>query len=107
MIAANDVLYHTPERRMLQDVVTCIREHLTIFEAGRRLEQNAERHLKTPLEMARLFREHPLALAETQDFISRIGFRLDQLAYSYPEETIGDGETAQSGSDGLPVEARG
>jgi error-prone DNA polymerase len=80
---------------MLQDVVTCIREHLTIFETGRRLEQNAERHLKSPLEMARLFREHSEALAATQDLLSRIGFRLDQLAYSYPEETIGTGETAQ------------
>ena len=95
LIATNDVLYHIPERRMLQDVVTCIREHLTIFEAGRRLEQNAERHIKSPMEMARLFREHPEALAATQELISRITFKLDQLAYSYPAETTGTGETAQ------------
>jgi error-prone DNA polymerase len=95
LLATNDVLYHIPERRMLQDVVTCIREHLTIFEAGRRLEQNAERHIKPPAEMARLFREHPRALAQTQDLVSRITFKLDQLSYSYPEETISKGETAQ------------
>ena len=53
---------------MLQDAVTCIREHWTIFEAGRRLEANAERHIKTPEEMARLFREHPEAIAETMRF---------------------------------------
>src|SRR5690606_15682221 len=95
LLASNEVLYHAPERRMLQDVVTCIREHLTIFEAGRRLEQHAERHMKPAAEMARLFREHPEALAATEELVSRIGFSLDQLAYSYPEETIGSGETAQ------------
>jgi error-prone DNA polymerase len=89
------VLYHIPERRMLQDVVTCIREHITIFEAGRRLEQNAERHIKSPAEMKRLFREHPAALDETQSILRRIGFSLNQLSYSYPEETVGTGETAQ------------
>ncbi len=94
-LAVNDVLYHIPERRLLQDVVTCIREHTTIFEAGRRLEQNAERHIKPPEEIARLFREHPGAIVETQKLVERIGFRLDQLSYSYPEETVGDGETAQ------------
>ncbi len=94
LLASNDVLYHIPERRMLQDVVTCIREHLTIFEAGRRLEQNAERHIKTPEEMARLFREHKAAISATQNFIARIAFSLDQLRYSYPEETIGNGERA-------------
>jgi len=95
MIAVNDVLYHDPGRRVLQDVVTCIREHLTIAEAGRRLEKNAERHIKAPAEMARLFREHPQAIAETQRFIARITFSLDQLQYNYPEETVGNGETAQ------------
>ncbi|HEV7277980.1 MAG TPA: error-prone DNA polymerase [Devosiaceae bacterium] len=95
LLATNDVLYHAAERRMLQDVVTCIREHLTIFEAGRRLEQHAERHLKPAAEMVRLFREHPEALAATQELADRIGFSLDQLAYSYPEETIGTGETAR------------
>ena len=95
MIASNDVLYHEPDRRIVQDVVTCIRQHLTLESAGWQLAANAERHLKPAREMARLFREHPQALAETIRFISRIEFSLDQLKYNYPEETIGNGETAQ------------
>ena len=46
LIAVNDALYHHPEQRELQDIVTCIREHVTLDEAGKRLEANAERHLK-------------------------------------------------------------
>ena len=65
LIAVNDVLYHHPDRRALQDVVTCIREHLTIDKAGRRLAVNAERFLKPPAEMARLFRDAPEAIEET------------------------------------------
>ena len=95
MIASNDALYHEPDRRMVQDVVTCIREHLTLETAGWRLAANAERHLKPVGEMVRLFREHPEAIAETGRFIARIDFTLDQLKYNYPEETIGNGETAQ------------
>ena len=94
MLATNDVLYHEPGRRILQDVVTCIREHWTIDEAGRRLETNAERHIKTPSEMARLFHEHIEAIAETVRFADRIGFSLDQLKYNYPTEQIGT-ETTQ------------
>ncbi|SHF16830.1 error-prone DNA polymerase [Devosia limi] len=95
LIAVNDVLYHEPGRRILQDVVTCIREHLTIAEAGRRLEAHAERHLKPPMEMARLFAAYPDAIAQTQTLLSRIAFSLEQLRYNYPEETVGNGETAQ------------
>ncbi|MEO8684818.1 MAG: error-prone DNA polymerase, partial [Devosia sp.] len=95
MLAVNDVLYHEPGRRILQDVVSCIREHMTIADAGRRLEAHAERHLKPPLEMARLFAAYPDAIAQTQVLLSRIGFSLDQLRYNYPEETTGTGETAQ------------
>ncbi|HEV7718009.1 MAG TPA: error-prone DNA polymerase, partial [Arsenicitalea sp.] len=95
MLAVNDVLYHHPERRPLQDVLTCIREHWTILEAGRRLQKNAERHLKDDREMARLFREHPGAIVETERLLSRISFSLDELRYNYPEETIGNGESAQ------------
>ena len=95
MIASNDAQYHEPDRSMLLDVVTCIREHVTLDEAGFRLAANAERHLKSPREMTGLFAEHPDAIAQTQKFIARIGFSLDQLHYNYPEETIGNGETAQ------------
>ncbi len=95
MIASNDARYHEPDRSIVLDVVTCIREHVTLEEAGFSLSTNAERHLKLPEEMARLFAEHPDAIAQTQVFIGRIGFSLDQLKYNYPEETIGNGETAQ------------
>jgi error-prone DNA polymerase len=95
LLATNDVLYHCPERRELQDVVTCIREHVTLNEAGRLLEANAERHLKSPDEMAELFREAPDAIAETIRFANRITFSLDQLKYNYPDEPIPRGKTAQ------------
>jgi error-prone DNA polymerase len=86
LIAVNDVLYHVPERRMLQDVVTCIREHVTIDQAGRRLTLNAERHLKSPQEMARLFARHPDAIGETQAFLARCHFSLDEMQHDYPHE---------------------
>ncbi len=95
MLASNDVLYHEPDRAIIADVVTCIREHTTLQEAGFRLGANAERHLKPPAEMARLFAEHPDAIKQTQRFVRQIGFSLDQLEYNYPEETTGTGETAQ------------
>lgn len=95
MIASNDVAYHEPDRRMVLDVVTCIREHVTLHQAGFRLSVNAERHLKPAAIMAQLFAEYPDAIAQTQVFIGRIHFTLDQLKYNYPEETIGNGETAQ------------
>ena len=87
LIAVGDVLYHAPERRPLQDVVTCIREHTTLATAGRRLEANAERHLKPPQEMLRLFRDAPEAVEETLRFLERCRFSLDELRYEYPDET--------------------
>jgi error-prone DNA polymerase len=94
LLAVNDVLYHTAERRELQDVVTCIREHATIDKAGRLLEANAERHLKTPQEIARLFRDCPDAIAETVRFAGRIDFSLADLKYNYPHEPVPPGKTA-------------
>jgi error-prone DNA polymerase len=96
LLATNDALYHDHERRVLQDVVSCIREKLTIETAGRLLEANAERHLKPPAEMARLFRDHPDAIAETLRFAGRISFTLDELKYRYPEEPVPPGKTAQA-----------
>ncbi len=87
LIAIGDVLYHAPERRPLQDVMTCIREHVTLATAGRRLEANAERHLKSPQEMARLFRDAPEAVGETLHLLERCRFSLDELKYEYPDET--------------------
>jgi error-prone DNA polymerase len=95
LLATNEVLYHHPARRPLQDVLTCIREKTTIEAIGRRLEANAERHLKPGQEMARLFRDLPEAIAETMRFASRIDFSLDQLKYQYPDEPVPPGKTAQ------------
>ena len=69
LIAVGDVLYHEPERRPLQDVVSCIRLGITLDAAGQRLEANGERHLKPPAEMARLFHTMPEAIAETGRFM--------------------------------------
>ena len=95
LLATNEVLYHHPARRPLQDVLTCIREKTTIDAIGRRLEANAERYLKPAHEMARLFRDMPEAIAETMRFANRINFSLDQLRYQYPDEPVPPGKTAQ------------
>ncbi len=94
-VANNDVLYHSPARRPLQDVLTCIREHCTIDEAGWRLQANAERHLKPPAEMARLFTGCPGALDATVEIAGRCDFCLDELRYEYPGELCADGRTPQ------------
>jgi error-prone DNA polymerase len=91
LIASNDVLYDAQEQRDLQDVLSCIREGVTIERAGRLLEANAERHLKTGQEMARLFRDAPEAIAETSHLMSRVEFDLGQLTYEYPDEPVPPG----------------
>lgn len=95
LLATNEVLYHHAVRRPLQDVLTCIREKTTIEAVGRKLEANAERFLKTPREMSRLFRDFPEAVAETMRFADKIDFSLDQLKYQYPDEPVPPGKTAQ------------
>jgi error-prone DNA polymerase len=94
LLAINDVLYHRAERRELHDVVTCIREHVTLNEAGHLLEANTERHLKSADEMMMLFNETPGAILETIRFADRVTFSLDQLKYNYPDEPIPKGKTA-------------
>ncbi|WP_027153660.1 error-prone DNA polymerase [Mesorhizobium sp. WSM2561] len=91
LMATNDVLYHTSERRRLQDVLTAIRLNLPVAEAGLELAANAERHLKPPMEMARLFRRHPQALAQTQHFAGELSFSLSDLQYNYPDEPTESG----------------
>ena len=86
LIATNDALMHAPERRALADVLTCIREKTTLEAAGRFTQANAERHLKAPREMARLFADAPEAVAETIRFLDGLAFRLDELKHCYPEE---------------------
>ncbi|WP_018042078.1 error-prone DNA polymerase [Methylobacterium sp. 88A] len=95
MVAVSDALYHHPDRRPLQDVATCIREGCTLVEAGYRLEANAERHLKPPAEMARLFADHPEAIARTIEIAETCGFSLEELKYEYPDEPVPPGRTAQ------------
>jgi error-prone DNA polymerase len=91
LLACNDVLYHAAEQRDLQDVLSCIREGTSIEAAGRRLEVNAERHLKPPAEMIRLFKDVPEAIDETGKILSRIEFCLSQLTYDYPDEPVPPG----------------
>ncbi|MFM9943435.1 MAG: error-prone DNA polymerase [Hyphomicrobiaceae bacterium] len=95
LVATGDVRFHAPHRRPLADVLACIREGITLADAGTRLAKNAERHLKSPREMARLLRGHERALARTIDIVSACRFSLDELRYEYPDEPIPAGTTAQ------------
>ncbi|OAP39011.1 DNA polymerase [Sinorhizobium glycinis] len=92
LLATNDALYHDPHYRPLADVVTAIREHVTIASAGFLLQKNAERHLKGPKEMARLFRDYPEAIVNAGKFFKRLSFSLDELSHQYPDENA-EGET--------------
>jgi error-prone DNA polymerase len=103
LLATGDILYHSPDRRILADVVTCIREHKRIEEAGYLIEANTERFLKPPVEMARLFAEYPEALKNSMKIAEACSFSLDELRYNYPTEPVPDGLTAQ---EHLEVTAR-
>ncbi|MFO8072580.1 MAG: error-prone DNA polymerase [Polyangia bacterium] len=95
-VAAVEVLYHTPARRPLQDVLTCIRHGVTLSEAGRRIRPNAEHYPKSPALIASLFADDPEALERTLDIARRCDFRLDELSYRYPSERLpGGGTSAQ------------
>ena len=104
-VVTNDVLFATPDKRILQDVVTCIREHTTIDDVGFRRERHADRHLKRAEEMARLFARHPEALARSIELAERCTFSLDELQYRYPEESLIPGLTAQQALERLTWEA--
>jgi len=95
LVATNDVHAHDRARRRLQDVLTCIRAGCPLAEAGYRLHANAERHLKPGAEMARLFADHPEAVARTAEIAERCRFSLDDLRYEYPHEPVPAGRTAQ------------
>jgi error-prone DNA polymerase len=95
ILATNDVHYHAPDRRPLQDVVTCIREKTTIAKAGYLLNPNAERHLKSPAEMMRLFERWPNAISATREFADALNFSLNELRYEYPKETVPEGRSPQ------------
>lgn len=95
LVATNDVRMHIPDRKPLMDAITCIREHCTIDQAGFRLAANAERHIKPPEEMARLFRRHPEAVMRTMEIADRCRFSLDELRYEYPDDEAPHGKTPQ------------
>lgn len=93
LIATNNVYYHHPARRQLQDVLTCIREKSTIQSAGFLLHENAERHLKSIGEMHRLFHHYPDAIKRTLELVEACQFTLDSLSYTTPDELAEDGKT--------------
>jgi error-prone DNA polymerase len=95
LMAVNDVLYHAPDRRPLQDVLTAIRLNTPVAAVGLELSRNAERHLKAPMEMARLFRACPAALTETIRFAETLNFSLKELRHNYPDEKTRNGATPQ------------
>lgn len=95
LVATNDVHYHIPARRQLQDILTCIREKCTIYNAGYKLNANAEKYLKPEEEMKRLFRQYPDAILKTQEIAEACTFSLDELKYEYPKEITTDGRTPQ------------
>ncbi len=96
LLATNDVHYHAPERRPLQDVMTAIRHKTTVAKAGHLLHANAERHLKSPAEMIRLFQRWPQAIAAAREVADACRFSLDELRYDYPEEIYPNGQTPQA-----------
>ena len=104
LIAVNDVLYHHPDRRSLADVLTCIREKTTIDRVGRKLAVNAERYLKPPQEMLRLFHDAPEAIEETIALSDALSFSLDSLRYEYPDEEINGFDNAQDALTHLTYE---
>ena len=103
-VVTNDVLFHAPERRVLQDVVTCIRHGCTIDDAGFKRERHADRYLKPPVEMQRLFERYPEAFNRTLEIAARCKFSLDELSYQYPEEALIPGLTPQQALEKLTWE---
>ena len=104
LVATNDVRAHEPGRRRLADVLTCIRERCTIDEAGWRLDANAERHLKPPEEMRRLFRGHEGAVARSVEVAEACAFGLEALRYEYPDDEAPPGATPQGALERLTWE---
>ena len=96
ILAANGVRFATQAERPLHDVLTCIREHTTLANAGRRLVANAERYLKAPAQMARLFEDLPHAVTATRELADRLEFTMQDLGYRFPKYPVPPGETEAS-----------
>lgn len=92
--AATEVLYHDPDRRALQDVLTCIRHGVPLHAAGRRLKSNGEHSLRPPEDLAALFADDPAALERAHEILARCTFSLADLRYRYPSERLPDGTTS-------------
>ena len=103
-VVTNDVLFHEPDRQVMQDVVTAIRHNVTIDELGHRRERFADRYLKPPEEMHRLFARYPEALGRTVEIMERCTFSLDELAYQYPDEKLFPDLTPQQALEKLTWE---
>ena len=104
-LATGDVLYDSPGKRMLQDVVTAIREHVTIDQLGFRRDRFADRYLKSPKEMERRFRAFPDAIRATADIAERCSFSMRELSYQYPDEVVMTGRTPQAALEKLTRDA--
>lgn len=96
LLAVGDVRYHRPERKALHDVMTCVRNHVTLDSAGDILAQNGEHYIRPGYEMARIFKDAPDAVHRTLDIMNACHFSLDELAYNYPSEPVPLGDTPQS-----------
>ena len=96
VVATGGVRFASPEERPLFDVLTCIREHVPLRQAGRRISANAERYLKPPAQMARLFADMPQAVAATRDLADRLQFSMHDLGYRFPRYPVPPGETESS-----------
>jgi error-prone DNA polymerase len=94
VVAVNEILYHTPARRRLQDVLTAIRYHIPLASCGRKLRPNAEYGLKTTYVFANLFEDDPAAVEQTLEIASRCNFSLSEIRYRYPSEQLPSGMTS-------------
>jgi error-prone DNA polymerase len=103
MVAVGDVLMHHGRRRQLADVLTCLREGITIDAIGTRALPNSERRLKGHADMLRVFRDHPGALRRSVEIAAKCSFCLSQLSYDYPDEGS-DTETPQQRLERLAEE---
>jgi error-prone DNA polymerase len=104
-VATGDVLYHTPEARPLQDVMTAIREKTTVDALGYRRERFMDRHLKAPVEMERRFAAFPDAIQASADIAGQCRFDLGEIRYQYPYEQVMAGRTAQEALVALTEQA--
>ncbi len=96
LVATGGIAFATPEERPLFDVLTSIREHIPLMRAGRKLAANAERYMKPPAQMARLFADRPDAVHATIELADRLQFSMNDLGYRFPKYPIPDGETPMS-----------